>query len=63
MNMRGLSDAERRALRPIGEPGEWASAETLEQLIRDGRAHWKPEGDEVVFVPTELGMLALRVCP
>lgn len=61
--MRGLTEAERRALKPIGEPGEWASNETLEQLIRDGRARWVPEGEDVVFTPTDLGLLALRVCP
>ena len=61
--MRGLTPAERSALKPKGEPGEWASDETLETLIRQGRARWAPDVEGSYFEPTELGLLALRVCP
>ena len=56
--MRGLTDEQRRALLP-GPEGEWASDETLTELIDDGRAAWVPEGDVHVFEPTPAGFLAL----
>jgi hypothetical protein len=63
--VRGLTALERRILEP-GRPGETAPDNVLEQLARDGRARWVPcgpKGDRVAFEPTELGQLALRVCP
>lgn len=66
--MRGLTAAERRALEPVGPPGQYAANDVLAALVLVGRARWAPpdEGDDddrPVFEPTELGLLALRVCP
>lgn len=61
---KGLTAAERRALVPIGPPGEYVSNETLAGLIRDKRGHWVPDPEGgTVFEPTDLGALAMRVCP
>ena len=58
--MRGLTDEEARALRPIGPPGEPVSDAVLEQLIADGRGRWEPEADGYTyFTPTAAGLLAL----
>ena len=60
--MKDLTPEQLRALRPIGPPGEFASGETLDFLVREGYAIWQREPDgTTVFVPTELGLLALRI--
>ena len=61
---KGLSQAERRGLVPVGPPGEYVSNETLAGLVRDQRGRWVEERPgRSVFEPTEFGVLALRVCP
>ena len=60
MTRRGLSELERRILLP-GPPGEGPFPDVLFQtLVVHGRARWNGAG---VFEVTELGELALRVCP
>ena len=60
--MKGLTAAQRRALEPVGQPGDFASEETLDFLIREGYARWQPDpGGGTVLVPTELGLIALRL--
>lgn len=61
--MRGLTDLERRTLQPVGNPGEWAPDAVFVELVRLGRGRWVPDAEGSYFAPTELGLLALRVCP
>jgi hypothetical protein len=59
--MRGLSDDERRALVPIGEPGEHVPDAVFVALIERGLGAWVPEGDTNFWQPTSLGELAVRL--
>lgn len=58
--MKGLSDDERRALVPIGEPGECVPDSVFVALIERGLGAWVPEGDQSFWQPTSLGELAVR---
>lgn len=64
--MRGLTYLERRAL--IVDPnseGEFIPNVVFDSLIESGRGKWgdPTEGSFDGFYATEMGMLALRVCP
>jgi hypothetical protein len=61
--MRGLTPIERRALMPIGTPGESVPEAIIDALIEQGRAQWIYEPNRMCYVlePTELGYLALRL--
>lgn len=60
--MRGLTRAEQRILLP-DPPGEGASDNVIQQLVKDGRAYWKAEADgETYLTTTYFGRLALAVC-
>ena len=71
--MKGLTYEERRALEPIGPPGEYASGQTIASLIERGLASWQPvsrpwhlrwlPGGRYALVPTELGRIMLALPP